>query len=104
MTYCMILTTCPTKEEATALAAGLIEKKLAACVQLSDITSYYTWKEEVCNDPEVRMAIKTRQSLFQAVAQFIKTHHSYEVAQIVQIPVTDGARDYLDWIEENTVE
>ena len=102
MPYSIILTTCPNDAEAKQLASKLIEKKLAACVQLSAITSYYTWKNELCVDPEVRLVIKTREHLYPSVEKCIKTHHSYDVPQIIQTPITEGAADYLDWIGQHT--
>ncbi len=103
MEYCIILTTCPTDKEAEVLASKLVKKKLAACVQLCSITSYYSWKDEQHIDPEIRLLIKTRTKLYESVQQFIKHHHSYDTPQIVQIPITDGSDEYLDWIDENTL-
>ncbi len=102
MEYCIITTTCSTDKEATILAQKLINEKLAACVQLSAITSYYTWNKETCIDPEIRLVIKTRTKLYENVEQFIKKNHSDEVPQIIQTPITDGSDDYLDWIDETT--
>jgi len=102
MAYCIILTTCPSNEEAKTLALKIVKKKLAACVQLSPIESYYTWKDDIHNDPEVRLLIKTKTLLYKSVEQFIKKHHRYDVPQIVQVPVTKGSNDYLGWIDENT--
>ena len=102
MSYCMILTTCPNKGEAEALGTKLVEKRLAACVQLSDVTSFYTWKDKACCDPEIRLVIKTQQSLYRSVEQFIKRHHSYDVPQIIQVPIIEGEKEYLDWIRQNT--
>ncbi|MBU8849821.1 MAG: divalent-cation tolerance protein CutA [Desulfobacterales bacterium] len=104
MEYCIILTTCPSNEEAHTLASKLINEKLAACVQLSPITSYYTWKGDIHTDPEIRLLIKTKTRLYESVEQFIKQHHSYEVPQIVQLPIMGGSDEYLDWIDENTPE
>jgi periplasmic divalent cation tolerance protein len=102
MDYAIILTTCPNEKEARDLASKLISKKLAACVQLSGIESFYTWKSKVCIDPEFRLTIKTKTRLFEQVERFIKRHHTYEVPQIVMVPIIDGSEDYLDWIDENT--
>ena len=102
MEYCMILTTCSSTEGAGALADRLIKEKLAACVQLSPITSYYSWKNQLHRDAEIRLLIKTKTRLYESVERFIKQHHSYEVPQIVQIPITDGSDEYFDWIDENT--
>lgn len=104
MEYCIILTTCPNEKEAKALAESLVKEKLAACVQLSPITSYYRWKNEQHMDAEIKLLIKTRTRLFEPVEQFIKQHHSYEVPQIIQVPITDGSDEYFDWIDENTAQ
>lgn len=102
MEYCIILTTCSSSEEAKDLASKLVKEKLAACVQLSSITSFYTWKGQTHNDPEIRLLMKTRHELYESVEQFIKKHHSYEEPQIIQVPITDGSDQYLGWIDDNT--
>ncbi len=104
MEYCIILTTCPDETEADKLASKLIKEKLAACVQLTPIKSYYTWKNEQHIDPEIKLVIKTRSKLYESVEQFIKKHHSYDVPQIVQVIINEGSDQYLDWIDENTVD
>lgn len=103
MSYCMILTTCPNEDEAKRLATGLIKEKLAACVQLSAVTSFYTWESKTCIDPEIRLVIKTKQSLYPLVEKQIKGHHSYDVPQIIMAPITDGSKKYLDWIKASTI-
>ena len=102
MEYCMTLTTCPNTKEAQCLAEKLVEEKLAACVQLSDIQSYYVWKNQACAEPEVRLTIKTRAQLYPLVAEFIKKQHRYEVPQMIQVPVTNGSAEFLEWIRQNT--
>jgi periplasmic divalent cation tolerance protein len=102
MEYCIVTTTCPNEGEAKELAQKLINENLAACVQLSPITSYYTWHKKTCIEPEIRLVIKTRTKLYKKIERFIKKHHSYDVPQIVQTPVTDGSDDYLNWIDETT--
>ncbi|CCK81754.1 MULTISPECIES: divalent-cation tolerance protein CutA [Desulfobacula] len=104
MEYCIVLTTCPNNNEAKTLASKLIKEKLAACVQLSSITSYYTWKGDMHNETEIRLIIKTRSRLYETIEQFIQKNHSYDVPQIVQIPINDGSDEYLDWIDENTTD
>lgn len=102
MTYCIVLTTCPTDEDARGLALKLVQEKLAACVQLSAVTSVYPWKGTIHQEPEIRLLIKTRTGLYQALEAFIRQNHSYEVPEIVQIPVTHGSDAYLGWLDENT--
>jgi len=103
MEYCIILTTCPDNEEADRMASELIKQKLAACVQLSPVTSYYSWEGNQHSDAEIRLLIKTRSRLYESVEHFIKQHHSYDVPQIVQIPILEGSDEYLDWVDENTI-
>lgn len=103
MEYCMILTTCPDDKSARKLAAMLVESQLAACVQLSAITSFYCWQGKQHSDPEIRLTIKTKNCLYKKVEEFIKTHHSYDVPQIVQIPIEKGSTSYLDWMDQNTI-
>lgn len=102
MDYAIVLTTCPNDSEARDLASRIVAERLAACVQLSKIDSFYIWKGDACIDPEVRLTIKTRTALYEKLEDFIKKHHSYEVPQIIMIPLTNGSEDYLDWVDENT--
>ena len=102
MGYCMVLTTCPNGKAAEELARGLVQEKLAACVQVEPITSVYTWEGKVEKQGEVRLVIKTRNTLYSKIEAFIQKHHGYEVPQILQIPIQDGLVNYLNWIDENT--
>jgi periplasmic divalent cation tolerance protein len=98
--YCMILTTCPNMEEARELASGLIEERLAACVQFTGITSCYEWKGTVNMDSEQLMLIKAKARLYSDIEDFITRNHSYEVPEIVKIPIERGLISYLNWIDE----
>ena len=102
-TYSTIMTTCTDRQSAKALAKGLLEERLAACVQILPIESMYVWKGEICNDNEVLLLIKSKTSLFKEISATIVKNHSYEVPEIVQIPITDGLSDYLAWIEDHVV-
>ena len=102
MEYSIIITTTDSEEEARSLSAKLVEKKLAACVQVSGITSFYTWKGEVHNDPEYKLLIKTRRELYPKVESFICENHSYEVPEIIEVPIRSGLDGYLGWIVEET--
>jgi len=100
--YGVMLTTTPTREEAQKLARLLIEEKLAACVQLLPIESFYVWQGQAQNEAEVLLLIKTRSALFEKAAARIKAVHSYTVPEIVALPFTSGFAGYLDWIGEAT--
>jgi periplasmic divalent cation tolerance protein len=100
--YLIVMTTCPGEEEATRLARMLVEKKLAACVQASHITSTYRWQGAVETAPEVRLLIKAKAADYEAIAALVAALHSYENPEVLAIPVTAGAQLYLDWIEAET--
>lgn len=100
--YSIITTTFPDKESAKNAARLLVEKRLAACVQLFPIESVYLWKGEICEDSEVMLFIKSRTALFDKIVAVIKKNHSYEVPEIVRIPITDGLPEYMKWIGECT--
>ena len=98
----LILSTAPTRAEAETIAEALVAEKLAACVQLSAIDSVYRWQGGVEHGAEVRIAIKTRATLIEAVEARIKALHSYDVPEIVVVPIVGGSRDYLGWIAAET--
>jgi len=99
--FCIVLTTFAKIEDAKPLVDNLLNKQLAACIQCFPIQSYYTWKGKVENDNEVLLVIKTRNSMYQEVEKEIKLNHSYETPEIVQIPITNGSNEYLDWMSQN---
>jgi len=100
--YCVIMTAAGSQEEADRLAALLVSRRLAACVQVASISSCYRWKGEVTRSPEFLLLIKTAANLYAAVEAAILENHSYEVPEIVQLPISQGLDRYLGWIEENT--
>lgn len=100
--YVIVMTTCASDEQAARMAAALVEKKLAACVQASHITSTYRWQGVVETAPEVRLLIKAKAADYEAIAALIAALHSYENPEVLAIPVTAGAQLYLDWIDAET--
>jgi periplasmic divalent cation tolerance protein len=100
--YGVLLTTSPNREEARLIAKLLIDEKLAACVQLLPIESFYFWQGKTQNEAEVLLLVKTRSALFEAAIARIKAVHSYTVPEIVALPFTAGFAGYLDWIDSVT--
>ena len=100
--YGVLLTTTPGREEAAKIAQLLIDEKLAACVQLLPIESFYVWQGKTQNDAEILLLVKTRSALFEQVIARIKQVHSYNVPEIVAMPFTAGFAGYLDWIDDVT--
>ncbi|XP_028670955.1 protein CutA homolog isoform X3 [Erpetoichthys calabaricus] len=93
--------TCPNEQVAKALARGLVEKKLAACVNIvPKITSVYEWKGKIQEDSETLMMIKTRTSKVSALAEYIRSNHPYEVAEVISLPIDQGNPPYLKWLGE----
>ena len=97
--YSAIMATFPDNESAKKIAKLLVERRLAACVQMFPINSVYLWKGEVCDENEIMLFIKSRTALFEQISAAIKENHSYEVPEIIQLPITDGLPDYLNWID-----
>jgi periplasmic divalent cation tolerance protein len=98
----LLLTTFPSREEAQHAARLLVEERLAACVQLLPIESFYRWQGAVQTEAEVLLLVKTRTALFDAAIARIKAVHSYTVPEIVGWPFSAGHLPYLDWIDEVT--
>lgn len=102
--YSMIMTTCPSKESAKELAKGLLNKKLAACIQSLDIKSSYFWQGNINEDNEVLLLIKTKKQLYKEVEEFIRNNHSYEIPEVIEVPIKNGFSGYLNWIDKVTKE
>ena len=101
MAFIQIITTTETKEQAEAIARRLVENKLAACVQIAGgIESIYSWQGKIERSREYLCLIKTREDLFNRVADVIKTLHSYEVPEIIAVPIINGGREYLAWLTD----
>lgn len=100
--YGVMLTTTPTREEAQKIARLLIEEKLAACVQLLPIESFYVWQDKTRNEAEILLLIKTRTVLFESTIARIKEVHAYSVPEIVAMPFAAGLPGYFEWIGQVT--
>jgi len=100
--YSMIVSMYADKESAKETAKMLVEKRLAACVQMLPVESVYAWRGNICDDDEIALFIKTRTGLFDEVAAAIKENHAYEVPEIIQVPITEGTPEYLKWIGDCT--
>lgn len=98
----VVMCTCP-PDAAERLARGLVEQRLAACVNvLPRIRSIYRWQDAVSDDEETLLIVKTRAAAFDALRDWLLRAHPYEVPEIIALPVTDGAPDYLAWVTEQT--
>jgi len=91
--------TAPDEAEAGRIARKLVEERLCACVNIvPDIRSVYRWQGEICDGSEVMMIAKTEATLSAALVSRVKELHSYEVPEIICMPIQTGSGEYLDWI------
>ena len=98
--YGVVLVTASSQAEAVAIATYLVKSQLAACVNLVPIQSIYTWQEELHQDQEWQLLIKTDLSQFQTLEAKIRELHSYDVPEIIALPILAGSQPYLNWISD----
>jgi periplasmic divalent cation tolerance protein len=99
----IIFTTAGSQEEASKIAHALVERRLAACVNIVQrIESVYRWQGKVETAEEWLLLIKTQAELFERVRDAVKELHSYDLPECVMLEVTAGSQQYLNWIVENT--
>jgi periplasmic divalent cation tolerance protein len=100
--YAIAMTTTSSKAEAETIARALLAQRLAACIQVTQIQSYYTWNDSVNVDDEQLLLIKCKQADFADLQECIKANHSYEVPEIVIVPITAGLPEYFQWLNAVT--
>ena len=98
----IVLVTCASKEEAEKLARGIVESRLAACVNVVPaVESFFWWEGKIDVAKELLLIIKTRRSAFAALERYVKAHHSYQVPEVVFLPIQAGHRPYMNWLAES---
>lgn len=104
MSALIVITNAPDREIALKIARALIERKLAACVNiLAECTSIYRWQGKLETATEVPMLIKTRAAIYPDLEAAIKSLHPYELPEIVAVPVECGLPEYLEWVGAETL-
>ena len=98
--FCIVLTTFADDENGKSIIDALISERLAACIQVMPIHSYYHWEGKVNCDAEKLVVIKTRRGLYEEVEATIVAKHAYDTPQVIQIPIDAGFPPYLDWIKK----
>ncbi|MGE5325000.1 MAG: divalent-cation tolerance protein CutA [Actinomycetota bacterium] len=100
----IVLTTAGSSQEAEKIATTLIERRLAACVNIiPQIQSVYRWQGNVERATEWLLIIKSRAAAFESVRDTIKEIHSYELPECIMVEIESGSKPYLDWIMHNTL-
>lgn len=100
--YCIAMTTAGDEETAATLARGIVEAQLGACVQIVPIRSFYVWEGQVNDEAEQLLLVKTRSDRYADLEAHIREHHSYDVPEIIRVPITGGSTPYLAWIDDMT--
>ncbi|MFB3890035.1 MAG: divalent-cation tolerance protein CutA [Candidatus Bathyarchaeia archaeon] len=97
--YVILLVTTSSKQEAETIAQELLEAKLIACANiLGPVTSHFHWVGKIEKTEEYLVLMKSREDLFDQVAERVRALHSYDVPEILALPVVKGSRTYLDWL------
>ena len=96
----VVFTTCNSQEQAAQLARHLIEHRLAACATiLPGAHSFYRWKDEIENTSEAVLMIKSRRDIFDKLRAAILHVNSYEIPEVIALPIVDGSDAYLKWLD-----
>ena len=94
----IVITTFADENTLLKCVNGLLQLRLAACVQQLDAKSSYRWEGKIARDNEILVLIKTRSDLYDSVERYIKANHPYEVPEIIFVPITNGSATYLGWL------
>ena len=97
--YIQIITTLERKKDAERIGNILIEKRLAACIQIiGPLKSIYRWKEKIELAEEWMCIIKTKDNLYEEIERCIRDEHPYEIPEVIAVPIIKGSRGYLEWL------
>jgi periplasmic divalent cation tolerance protein len=102
MNAIIIISTYPNKKSITAIANELIQNKIAACVNITKISSIYSWQGKIVNSSEYLALFKTTQKNKKSLKEKIKATHPYDVPEIAEIDITSINKSYLNWLVEST--
>jgi periplasmic divalent cation tolerance protein len=96
----VVLSTASSADEAEKIARRLVEDRLAACVNLvPGMRSFYRWKGSIEDSQEWLLIVKSSRDRFEALRTALEKLHSYEIPEVIALPVVDGARNYLNWMD-----
>lgn len=99
----VIFITTANKKEAGKISSALVDKRLAACVNIiPPVYSIFRWQGKVDKGKEYLLIVKSRKSLLPKLIKLVKSLHSYKVPEIIALPIIGGNKEYLDWLDEST--
>ena len=95
----VVLSTCDSQKQAKTIAHRLVERKLAACVNIvPGATSVYRWQDKIEESAEYLLLIKSSRPLFEKLSQELSAIHSYQIPECIALPIVEGCESYLDWL------
>jgi periplasmic divalent cation tolerance protein len=98
--YVIVLVTTADKQEAERIIRRLLDEKLIACANIiSPVSSHFHWSGKIEKAEECLVLMKSREDLFEELAETVKSLHSYEVPEILALPIINGSKTYIDWLE-----
>jgi len=101
--FVIIMVMCATRGEAKKIAGSVLKKRLAACANImGGVESRFWWKGSLDKAGETLLMMKTKKANFKKIEREVKKLHSYEVPEIIAVPIIAGSKDYLDWIRKST--
>lgn len=101
----VVFVTTSSEEEARNIANALIDQKLVACANIvPSVNSIFRWQNQICREGEVLIMLKSVRQRMDALIEKVKEMHSYEVPEIIALPVIAGSKEYLDWVRSETGE
>jgi periplasmic divalent cation tolerance protein len=100
MSYVIVLMTAPNREEASRIVRVLLEERLIACGNIVDsVCSLFWWEGKIEKEKEVLVIMKSSEGLFKELSERVRELHSYDVPEVLALPIVDGSRSYLDWLK-----
>ena len=102
--YIVVFITAKDPEEAQKIAKALVKRRQAACVNIvAEMSSHFWWKDKLDATKESLIIAKTKESLLPELIKSVKKIHSYSIPEIIALPIVGGSRDYLEWIDSETI-
>lgn len=100
MSYIIVIVTTPSKEEGLKIVHRLLEDRLIACANiLGPVSSLFWWQDKIDEATEFLIFMKSREELFQRLSERVKQLHSYQVPEIISLPILAGSAPYLNWLD-----
>ncbi len=99
--YIVVFITVNSVKQAGVIAKELLSQKAAACVNTAGVDSLFNWKSKIQKTKEILLIVKSQRKLFRKIEKIVKEFHSYEVPEIIAMPIIAGHKPYLEWIDES---